>query len=169
MTSDVTHSCGCKKKNQITKMNIENITHGQRNSRLYKIWCGMKYRCNKPNYDEYQHYGGRGIVVCQEWNNNFSIFYSWAVSNGYDENLTIDRIDVNGNYEPDNCRWTTMKIQENNKRNNIVLFFDGKEQTISQWSEDLGINRETIYHRLKSGWTIKDTLTKPVRPKRLKI
>ena len=77
--------------------------------------------------------------------------------------MDIDRINVNGNYEPDNCRWTTMKVQENNKRNNRVLDFQGKEQTVTQWSEEIGINRGTIYNRLRSGWSVEDTLSKPVK------
>lgn len=123
----------------------------------------MKYRCYNPNSDEYQYYGERGICLCEEWNDDFSIFYNWAINHGYKDNLTIDRINVNGNYEPNNCRWTTMKVQENNKRNNRILAFQGKEQTVTQWSEELGINRETIYYRLKSGWSVEDILLKPVK------
>ena len=167
LTSGVTHSCGCKKKSQIIQRNKENTKHGKRYTRVYKIWQAMKYRCYNPNSDEYQYYGERGICLCDEWNNNFSKFYNWVINNGYKDNLTIDRIDVNGNYEPDNCRWTTMKIQENNKRNNNVLAFNGKEQTVTQWGEELGMNRDTIYKRLKSGWSVEDALSKPVNNRKV--
>ena len=92
-------------------MNKKNTKHGQRNARLYKIWCGIKYRCYNLNSNEYEIYGGRGIGLCKEWNNNFEEFYKWAIANGYKDDLTIDRINVDGNYTPENCRWTTMKIQ----------------------------------------------------------
>lgn len=121
LTSGVTHSCGCKKRKQITKMNKDNIKHGKRYTRLYKIWCGMKYRCYNENYDGYNNYGGRGIIVCQEWITDFENFYEWAIENGYKDTLTIERINVNGNHCPENCKWATMKEQENNKRNNTVL------------------------------------------------
>lgn len=163
LISGVTHSCGCKKKRQIIQRNKENTKHGLRYTRIYRIWQTMKYRCYNPNSDEYQYYGERGICLCEEWNDDFSIFYNWAINHGYKDNLTIDRINVNGNYEPNNCRWTTMKVQENNKRNNRILAFQGKEQTVTQWSEELGINRETIYYRLKSGWSVEDILLKPVK------
>ena len=162
-TSGATQSCGCKKRNQITKMNKGNIKHGQRNTRLYKIWCGMKYRCYNPNSDEYGIYGGRGIVICDEWKEDFQSFYNWAISNGYKYDLTIDRIDVNGNYEPSNCRWVTMKTQENNKRNNRIIEYKNKKQTISQWADEIGIRKEIIYYRLNHGWSIEKTLTQPVK------
>lgn len=162
-TSGATHSCGCKKRNQITNMNKENSKHGKRYTRIYRIWQGMEYRCYNPKSDEYQYYGERGIRLCDEWDNDFSKFYDWAINNGYKDNLTIDRVDVNGNYEPDNCRWTTMKVQENNKRNNRVLSFYGKNQTVTQWGEEIGIKKETILSRLNLGWSVEDTLSKPVK------
>ena len=124
-----TRSCGClwveaisdfnhsERKKEIAK--IAKTTHGKKGSRIYRIWCAMKSRCTNSNVPCYKYYGGRGITVCDEWKNDFMSFYNWAMSHGYAENLTIDRIDVDGNYEPSNCRWATMKEQNKNKRRKI--------------------------------------------------
>ena len=93
--------------------------HGMKHTRIYETWCGMKKRCYNPNSKSYKDYGERGIVVCDEWKNDFLSFYNWSVQNGYGENLQIDRIDTNGNYEPSNCRWITHAEQQRNRRNNI--------------------------------------------------
>ena len=104
-----TKSCGCLHPDRITK-------HNKSYSRLYRIWSGMKYRCNNPNAAKYRIYGARGITVCKEWTDNFQSFYDWAMSNGYADNLTIDRINNSGNYEPANCRWVDSVVQNNNRR-----------------------------------------------------
>lgn len=113
-----TRSCGCMRFD----IGSQSLTHGLSNTRLYHIWRGMIARCKYPSQDSYHLYGGRGISVCEEWRNNFVSFYNWAIDNGYDPEApfgkcTIDRIDVNGNYEPTNCRWVDMGIQAKNKRN----------------------------------------------------
>ena len=110
-----TLSCGCY---AIEKVKEYNTTHHLTKTRLYRIWLGMKSRCYNNKKKDYKNYGGRGIKVCTEWKSDFMNFHSWAMDNGYSDNLTIDRIDVNGNYEPSNCRWVDMKVQAKKRRNN---------------------------------------------------
>ena len=127
--------------------------------RLYTIWRNMKRRCNDSDRECYKNYVGRGIRVCDEWQNNYRSFYNWALSNGYNDELTIERINVNGNYEPLNCTWATRKEQSNNKRNNHFLTFNGKTQTVAQWSEELDISISTILRRIDKGMTDEEVLT----------
>lgn len=125
-------------------------------SRLYRVWQGMKRRCNNKNSSHYKDYGGRGITVCDEWATDFQAFRNWAMQAGYDENApsgtcTIDRIDNNKGYSPDNCRWLTIKEQANNRRNNVLYEIDGVQKTPLQWSECTGIPLHTIYSRYYRG------------------
>lgn len=132
--------------------------HGLANTKLYKSWQRMKVRCYNKNYSHYKDYGGRGIVVFDEWLHDVVSFYNWAIDNGYQEGLTLDRIDVNGNYEPGNCRWITNDEQQNNRRNNIKITYNGKTQTITQWANELGIKRDLIERRYHRGYTDKACL-----------
>lgn len=130
--------------------------------RLYRIWANMISRCENPNKPDYKYYGAKGISVCDEWK-CYENFQQWATNNGYLDNLTLDRKDGAKNYCPDNCRWITIKQQQNNKQNNHRLEFNGETHTIAEWAEILQIDRATIKDRLRAGWDIKDSLTTPVK------
>ena len=152
-----TKSCGCHKKN-----NKFHQTHGKTHTRLYNIYTSMKYRCYYPKHKSYIYYGAKGVTICKEWLDDFMNFYNWAIENGYRDDLTIDRIDVEGDYEPGNCRWATREQQANNKSVTIYITYNGKTHTISEWSKLLKIKHDTIYARLKRGHDIEDVL-KPIR------
>lgn len=139
--------------------NINHFKHGMRNSRIYNIWRAMRQRCNNSRASNYKNYGGRGIEVCCEWNNSFISFYDWAMQNGYEDTKTIDRINVNGDYTPCNCRWATYREQNNNRRNNRSVKLDGEEHTLGQWSQITGVSLPTIWARLDRGWTVREALT----------
>lgn len=152
LKSGHTTSCGCNK--------IIITSHRKSGTKLYHRYDRIKERCYNANNVNYKNYGGRGIIMCDEWKNDFMNFYDWAMNNGYRDTLTIDRIDVNGNYEPSNCRWITIKEQQNNKTNNVYLTCDGKTQTIAQWSNELGISYSTIHARYKRGLSSYECLYK---------
>lgn len=130
--------------------------------RLHKIWESMHERCEYEKHVHYKNYGGRGISVCEEWS-QYIPFAKWALRNGYSKNLTLDRIDVDGNYEPFNCRWVTVKEQMNNKRNNRIINVEGEEYTLSELADLVGIKKTTLRARLNSGWSSKDAISIPIR------
>ena len=132
-------------------------------TRLHNIWKNMLERCTNPNHKNYEIYGGRGITVCDEWLASFDIFYEWAIHNGYKEQLSLDRIDVDGGYNPSNCRWVTQKAQCNNTHRNISVEFNGETHTLKQWTEILGLKYSTIASRVQRGWDPVKALTTPVR------
>ncbi|AVX47356.1 hypothetical protein C5023_000226 [Staphylococcus phage vB_SauM_0414_108] len=165
LKSGETKSCGCIRKELFKENKKSNTTHGQTDTRLYNIYRSMKARCYRKTQKDYHSYGGRGIKVCDEWLNDFMNFYSWSYDNGYNDNLTIDRIDNNGNYEPNNCRWITEAEQHNNTSRNINITYNGETKTLKQWSKIKGINYDTLKKRYKMGWSIEDMLTKPVKRK----
>lgn len=155
-----TKSCGCLQRESTAN---SNTTHGLRKTRLYRTWHHMRERCYYPKDKRYANYGGRGIAVCDEWNKDFQAFYEWAMANGYREDLSIDRIDVNGNYEPSNCRWATTEEQANNRQSNRRITIGGETLTLSEWSKRSNIKRATFYARIKKGWSEEKALFTPVR------
>ena len=161
LTTGQTKSCGCLKKEQ-NYINIAKVKHNMTNTRLYNIWRGMKSRCLNPNNKRHKFYFDKGITVCDEWKNDFMNFYNWAINNGYRDNLTIDRINNNGNYEPKNCRWATITEQNNNQSNNIRIKYNESEYTLSELSKIYNIKRATLYDRIKRRWTIDEALNRKV-------
>ena len=133
------------------------LKHGLCNTPLYKVWQTMKQRCTNPNCRGYQWYGAKGVKVCEDWQDVES-FYRWAVSHGYQEGLTLDRIEITGDYEPKNCRWITMSEQQTNKSSNHLIEYNGEKRTLTEWSNLLGIPRTTLSNRLNTlGWSVERT------------
>jgi hypothetical protein len=150
LVSENTKSCGCLRLDAIKE---KCTIHGESGSRLYCIWSGMKNRCYSERNKHYKNYGGRGIKVCDEWKESYENFHIWAIQNNYHYSLTIDRIDNNGNYEPSNCRWSTMKEQNNNRRSNVYFVYNGKKQTLTQWCEELKLNYGVVNSKINRGGT----------------
>lgn len=161
LKSNKCKSCGCMHDYY---SRINNTQHGDSHQRLYNIWLGMKARCfNEKDY-HYKWYGGRGISMDKQWVNNYKSFKEWALSNGYNDKLTIDRINPNGNYEPLNCRWVDMKVQSNNRRNNRKIKAFGLELTLGQWSRITGLPSSTIRRRIDSNkYSPDNALSTPTR------
>lgn len=143
-----TSSCGCLATEILTKRNYK---HGESNSRLYGIWSGMKERCNNPNLPDYKNYGGRGISVCPEWEDDFLKFKTWAIEDSYSDELTIDRIDVDKGYSPNNCRWIPLSLQARNKTNTWYVELEGLKKTAKEWCEILGTNYQSAHTRKRAG------------------
>lgn len=137
--------------------------HGKRRTRLYTVYSNIKTRCYNTKNSRYKYYGARGISMCDEWRNDFQAFFDWAIENGYREDLTIDRIDTNGNYEPANCRWVTWQEQQNNRRNNHLIEFNGQVHTMAEWARLSGIPYLTLAQRINVyGWSVERALTERV-------
>ena len=152
LTRGYTHSCGCLLSNKMGKSPGKEIEESPR-IRLYTLWQGMKKRCS-PNSKKYRKmYYVRGISVCDEWRNNFDSFYEWSIANGYSPILSLDRIDNNKGYSPDNCRWATPKQQTNNTSKNVIMTMNGVSHTLAEWSEITGINQFTLHGRKRAGWS----------------
>ena len=142
--------------------------HHMTNTRLFNVWQNIKRRCYTKTNPSYKYYGACGVQICDEWRYSFQKFYDWAIKNGYDENApkgqcTLDRIDTNGNYEPNNCRWVSMKVQNLNRKANVVLEYNGKKQTLKEWSIELEINYCTLLYRLRRGWSVERALTERMK------
>ena len=154
LISGQTQSCGCLNYTSHTK-----LRDGK--SRIYVIWVGMKQRCENSKRIDYAKYGGRGIRVCNEWH-DYLAFCDWARANGYDESKSIERINNNGDYSPDNCQWVDYTVQQNNKRNSFCLTVDGETRTAAEWSKISGIPSDRIRKRKRSGWTDRDAVFEPL-------
>lgn len=141
-------SCGCARSEKTTQ---RNETHGMSNTRLYEIWSGMKKRCYNRNSSAYKNYGGRGIKICDEWKNSFENFYDWSLINGYKEDLTIERKDVNGDYCPENCCWITAQDQARNTRKTIYYTLFNMRKPLSEWCNYANIKNNRAYQRYKNG------------------
>jgi hypothetical protein len=148
-------NCGCLKSSRLL---ARATTHGQAGTRTHRIWQNMRGRCRNPNLPDFKYYGGRGIKVCERWN----VFENFLADMGEcPPDLSIDRIDVNGNYEPGNCRWATQKEQTNNQRKNVRLTLNGRTQTLQQWADELKLDASMIRWRLDEGWSVERALTEP--------
>lgn len=168
-----TKSCGCysmELRKSRSGVNANNYKNGIYGKRLRAIYSSMKQRCFNPNNPTYKNYGERGITVCPEWlgEDGFSNFGKWAYENGYNPKAkrgecTLDRIDNNENYCPENCRWADSKTQSRNKRDNVLIEYNGELKTIMQWCEELNIKHSTLRNRIKRGWTPEMAITRPVR------
>ena len=162
LRSGRTKSCGCYATEKQRIIGSKRKTHGMAGTRLYDIWRSMKKRCDVKTTEAYKNYGGRGIKICNEWANNYKSFYDWAISAGYKKGKEIDRIDNNGNYEPNNCRFVDEETQANNKRNVRLYTINGITKSLSQWCKDYDLDYYMVRQRIyKLGWTIEDALNKP--------
>lgn len=167
-------SCSCGKEGYLVDPNL--LVTGKRktcghyhhhlgDTDINNVWRAMKRRCYYEKDINYSRYGGRGIGICEDWKNDFMTFYRWAIENGYKKGLQIDRIDNNGDYAPENCRWVSPKVNSNNRRSNHLLTYDGITLNIQQWSERLGISRETICNRIKYGMPLEKVLNPQIHRK----
>lgn len=164
LTRGETKSCGCFRSEHSRQKATK---HGGSGTRLYNVWANIIARCCKPYSTEYKRYGARGIEICDEWH-DFAVFREWAMAHGYDENAshgecTIDRIDVNGNYCPENCRFVDSIVQQNNKRNSRLIEYEGKTFTLAQLARKSGLSIGTLWARLNYGWSIEKAMNTPIR------
>lgn len=162
-----TKSCGCYGReihSIVGKISgTKTFKHNESKTRLYRIWGNMISRCTDENNPAYCNYGGRGITVSDEWRHDYISFKNWAISSGYDESLTLDRIDNNGNYCEENCRWADRLTQANNKRMNVKYSYNGEEYTLAELSRIANIPYKTFHRRVKSlGWSIEMAMNEPI-------
>lgn len=143
----VSKSCGCLARERAVETNTK---HGQSRTRLYHIWQHLIQRCENENVKDYYRYGGRGVSVCDEWH-DFEAFRDWSLKNGYDDTLSIDREDVDSDYSPRNCRWVDQITQQNNKRNNRLITFNGTTHTLAEWSRIFNVNYQSLCGRINRG------------------
>ena len=150
MRQGKTKSCGCFQMENISNLNK---THGETKTRMHRIWIAIKSRCLNQNNKDYCNYGGRGIGMHDDWINSYVSFRDWSLLNGYADNLSMDRIDNENGYFPDNCRWTTAKVQGRNRRDNVFLELNGVSMVMSEWCEIFNIPTSTLSYRINMGWS----------------
>ena len=164
LKSGNTKSCGCVRREY---NHNKATTHGMSGTPLFAVWWAMISRCKNPNNKSYKNYGGRGIRVCDEWTHS-SKFFEWAIKNGYAEGLTIERIDVNRGYEPNNCKWIPKEEQARNKTNNRMIEINGERKCLAQWCEEYSVDYFMVHQRIcKLGWSPEKALNTP--KKKLKV
>lgn len=149
-----TTSCGCSSIKHKKEFAVKSITHGLTKHPLFMSWVGMRNRCYYVKHNRYANYGGKGIVVCEEWKGNFKSFFEWGIANGWAKGLSIDRIDTNKSYSPDNCRFSTVSEQNKNRTTNIYITYNGVTKVANDWAKITGVRGQTISKRLRKGWDI---------------
>lgn len=161
LRSGRTNSCGCLSRELTSK---RSQTHNKSHTRIYNIWRNIKARCYNPKNAKYYCYGARNIAVCESWRKDFNSFYEWAINNGYSDNLTIDRINNDGNYEPSNCRWATNAEQANNKSNNRTIEYNGESHTLAEWAKLKNLSYKSLSLRINTHhWDVERALNQPMR------
>ena len=163
LTCGKIRSCGCIRREAIIK---QNTTHNQRHTPLYEVWKSIRQRCYNSKCSAYKNYGARGITVCEEWKQSFQAFYNWAIENGYETGLCIERIDNDGNYCPENCKWATRKEQMRNTRRNRFIEYNGETKTLSEWCEILSLPYATINGRIHKGYSPQKAFETPIKSTR---
>lgn len=157
-------SCGC-----LLKSNKSSIRHNMSKTRLYRTWANIKGRCYIPSCKAYKNYGLRGITMCDEWKNSFESFMEWALNNGYNDTLSIERIDVNKGYYPDNCTWIPLNEQQKNRTINLNINYNGETKILAEWCRELGKPYKQIHNRIyKLGWSFERAITEPVHTEKRK-
>lgn len=155
-----TNSCGCLQQQNRKEIHI---THNMTGTRIYNIYRGIKQRCYNTNNQRYNYYGARGIKMCDEWKNDFMVFYNWSMQNNYNDDLSIDRINVDGDYEPNNCRWVNIKKQANNRSTNRYIAYNNETHTLKEWSEILNISYYVLNNRInRDNWSVQKAFTTPI-------
>jgi hypothetical protein len=162
-------SCGCLSKACASTFGSNQSKHSESSTRLYRIWCKMKSRCNNTKDKRFCDYGGRGIKVCEEWSDSYTAFSEWAKNNGYSDGLSIDRINNNGDYTPQNCRWSTTAEQALNKRSNKVIEHEGKLMTLKEWAKEVDLPYGCLQTRFIRGWSVEEALTTPIQKHRKRV
>lgn len=158
-------SCGCYSKERAKR---DATKHGLcRKTPLYDVWVGMKNRCNNIRSNVYNYYGGRGITICKEWEDNFEVFFNWAIENGYKKGLQLDRENNEKGYSPSNCRFITSKLNNRNKRNNILITYNGNTRILADWCDLFGLKHNVVTRRIERGWPVERIFAPATRSNRI--